>query len=99
MYKMLLFLKHTDDESVTLHFTNSTLPALGRLLNRELIASDIDGGKLTKEGFIKFCEASFASKEEMGRLMQSPAGKEFNKDLSGYHNFLSVFFTDVRESV
>lgn len=97
MYKILIFLKKTGDESVLARFTQSTIPKLESLSGQKIHLAEIEGAMLSQEKFHKFCEALFPKKEDLDRLMQTPAGKEFNKDLAGYSNHISVFYANFGE--
>lgn len=97
MYKILIFLKKTEDESVLVRFTNSTVPKFESLSGQKIKAAEIEGALLSQEKFIMFCEASFEKKEEMDRLMQTPEGKELNKDLAGFGGHVSVFYANFGE--
>ncbi|MGE5430909.1 MAG: hypothetical protein ACM3QX_07540 [Syntrophomonadaceae bacterium] len=97
MYKILIFLKKTGDESVLTRFTSSTLPKLESLTGQKIHLAEIEGAMLSQEKFFKYCEAWFSKREDLDRLMQTAEGKEFNKDLAGYSNHLSVFYANYGE--
>lgn len=92
MYKILIFLKKTEDESLSIRFKNSTVPKLESLTGQKIEPLEIEGSMLSQEKFFLCCEASFSKREDLDRLMQSPEGKEFNKDLAGYGASISVFY-------
>ncbi|MGE5354553.1 MAG: hypothetical protein ACM3P0_20895 [Acidobacteriota bacterium] len=97
MYKILIFLKKTDDESVLARFTKSTLPRLESLAGQKVKLAEIEGALLSQEKFFKFCEAVFSRKEDLDKLLQTAEGKEFNKDLAGFGNHVSVFYANFGE--
>ncbi|HEX2960593.1 MAG TPA: hypothetical protein VHO43_02315 [Ignavibacteriales bacterium] len=97
MYKILIFLKRTDDESVLSRFRQSTIPRLESLTGQKITLAEIEGASLSQEKFIKYCEAVFSKREDLDRLMQTPEGKEFNKDIAGYGSYISVFYADFGE--
>lgn len=92
MYKILIFLKKTGDESLSIRFKSSTIPKLESLTGQKIEALEIEGALLSQEKFSMYCGASFSKREELDRLMQTPEGKEFNKDLAGYGFNISVFY-------
>ncbi|HEX2868596.1 MAG TPA: hypothetical protein VHO03_16265 [Ignavibacteriales bacterium] len=97
MYKLLIFLKKTGDESVLVRFNESTIPKLERLAGKKVSSAEIEGALLSPEKFEKFCEASFTDKSELDRLLQTPLGKELNKDLAAFGNHISVFYANFGE--
>ena len=97
MYKILIFLKKTGDDSVLLRFTNSTVPKLESLTKDKIKLAAIEGAALSEEKYSLYCEASFPKKEDLDMLMQSPEGKELNKDLAGYGSHISVFYANFGE--
>lgn len=97
MYKILIFLKKSEDESVLVRFTSSTVPKLESLSGQKIKPAEIEGAVLSQEKFSMFCEASFEKKEELDMLMQTPEGKELNKDIAGFGGYISVFYANFGE--
>lgn len=94
MYKLMIFLKRTDDDSVLQHFLNSTMPRLQKLTGQDTVSAVIEGSALNEEKFTRYCEFVFESADVLNQLLQSPEGKELNKDLASYHNNISIFFAN-----
>lgn len=98
MYKVLIFIKKSEEDAVLEHFKSSTLPGLIRLTGQQIEIGHVDGGLLSEEKFYKFCEITFKSSQELNELLQTPEGKVLNRDLSSFHNFISVFMINYGES-
>lgn len=94
MYKILIFLRKTGDESLLLRLQKSTVPKLEKLAGEKIGISEIEGAMLTEEKYFRFCEAEFAGKEDLDRKMQTPEGKELNKELASYGGNISVFYAN-----
>lgn len=94
MYNLLVFLKKSDDEKITGHFKNYTLKYLSELAGKEIKAGKIESSLLLDTKYTHFCEISAGSKDEMDKLMSSGKGRELNKDLMEFHEFVDVIFVD-----
>ncbi len=96
MYKLILFLKKNDDESVISNF-NRSVELLSTLNKSEVAIAHVEPSLLSGEKYLYYCEFITLSKERMDELMASPEGREFNKIAGVLHNFLSVFFINYGE--
>jgi len=94
MYKLLLFLKKTDNKEINNLFNDYTLKHLSELSGKEIKAADVESNLLLEEKYSKFCEVSVSSKEEWDTKMNSKAGKELNKHLMNFHQHISVIFVN-----
>lgn len=94
MYNLLLFLKKTEDEKILEHFENFTLKYLSELAGKEVKTGKIESSLLLETKYTHFCEFSAGSKDEMDKLMSSGKGRELNKDLMEFHEFVDVIFVD-----
>jgi hypothetical protein len=94
MYKLLLFLKKTDNKEINNLFTDYTLKYLSDLSGAEVKAADVESNLLLDEKYSKFCEVSVSSKDEWDLKMNSKAGKELNKHLMNLHQHISVIFVN-----
>jgi hypothetical protein len=94
MYKLLLFLKKTDDKQVFAHFEEFTLKHLSNLAGEEIIAGKVESSLLLETKYSHFCEFEVAKKEDMDKLLNSKHGKELNKDLMNYHEYVDLIFVD-----
>ena len=94
MYKLLLFLKKTDEKQVVEHFKEFTLKYLSELARQEIKAGKIESSLLLDKKYTLFCELETSSKEEMDHLLTTKAGKEFNNDLMSFHEHVDIIFVD-----
>ena len=94
MYKMLVFLKKTDEEKIPEHFKNFTVKYLSAIAGKEIIAGKIESSILLDTKYTHFCEITAESKDKMDELMSSGKGRELNKDFMEFHEFVDVIFVD-----
>lgn len=97
MYKLLLFLKKTDEKQALEHFKDFTLKYLSELAKREIKAGKIESSLLLDKKYTHFCELETGSKEEMDALLSTRAGKELNNDLMNFHEFVDIIFVAYNE--
>ena len=64
MYKLLLFLKKTDNKEINNLFTDYTIKYLSDLNGAKVKAADVESNLLLYEKYSKFCEVSVSSKDE-----------------------------------
>ncbi len=98
MYKLLLFLKKTNEEKIINHFNEQTLKYLSDLVDEKVTAGDVESNLLSDEKYLKFCEVSVSSKEDWDKRMNTKSGKELNKDLAEFHEFVSVIFVNYEDN-
>lgn len=96
MYKMLVFLKKTNEDKILQHFKEYTLKYLSDLTEKEIKAGEIESSLLLETKYTHFCEISTASRNKMDELMSSGKGRELNKDLQEFHEFVDVIFVDFK---
>ena len=94
MYKMLLFLHKTDEEGVETHFREFTLKYLSELAGTDVKTAEVESSLLLEQKYKLFCEIDAGSKEEWDKKMNSKAGKQLNKDLMDFHQFITVIFVN-----
>jgi hypothetical protein len=94
MYKLLLFLKKTDDKQVFTHFEEFTLKYLSEIAGKKIVAGKIESSILLDTKYSHFCEMDAREKEEMDKLLNSRAGKELNRDLMNFHAYVDAIFVD-----
>jgi hypothetical protein len=94
MYKLILFLKKSDDKNVFIHFQDFTLKYLSELAGKKIIPGKVESSLLLDTKYSHFCEVEVELKEEMDKLLNSKAGKEFNKDLMNFHQHVDIIFVD-----
>lgn len=94
MYKLLLFLKESDDSKIINHFTNVTLKHLSELSGNTVKVGKVESNLLLDTNYSIFCEIEAGSKDEMDKLMNTPSGRELSKDLYDFHNYVNVIYID-----
>jgi hypothetical protein len=94
MYKLLVFLKKTDDKGMPELFKDQTLKLFSEVTGKEIKAGDVESNLLTETKYVKFCEIDMPSKDEWDKKMSSRAGKELNKHLMNMHQFLDLIFVN-----
>ena len=90
MYKILFFLHKNDDEDVEKYFRNTFLDKLKEITGTNIKIASVESNLLLDQKYNLYCEVSFASKEEMDKMMNTKAGKELNKQLINFHQNLTV---------
>jgi hypothetical protein len=97
MYKLILFLKKTDDKQVLSHFQDFTLKYLSELAGKEIIPGKVESSLLLDTKYSHFCEFEVEMKEDMDKILNGKAGKEFNKDLMNFHKHVDIIFVDFNQ--
>ncbi len=99
MYKLLFFLKKTNDEQILNHFQNFTIKYLSELAGKELKPGKVESSLLLDSKYLYFCELETSNKEEMDEKLNSPAGRELSKDLAELADKSTVIFIDFNEKI
>jgi hypothetical protein len=94
MYKLLLFLKKTTNKEIINLFNDHTLKFLSEINGNEVKAADVESNLLMEIKYMKFCEVVVSSKEEWDKKMNSRTGKELNKHLIDFHQFIDLIFVN-----
>ncbi len=94
MYKLLLFLKKSNDDQTLEHFNNFTLKHLSDLAGKEIKVADVESSLLLDQKYNKFIEFATETKEEMDKLMSTNPGRALNKDLMDYHQDVDIIFVN-----
>lgn len=90
MYKLLIFLKKSDDEKINSHFEEYTLKYLKELSAGEIKVGEVESNLLLDVKYSKYCEVEADSKSSFDELMNSKTGKLLSKDLMDFHQNLTV---------
>jgi hypothetical protein len=99
LYKLLLFLNRTNDNKIIDHFEDHTLRYLADVAGVEKIDSaDVESNLLLPLKFSRFCEVTFQSKEEWDRKMNSREGRELNKHLMDFHQYITLIFVNYNKN-
>lgn len=99
MYKMLLFIKKSDDPNILKHFGEFTLPILRELSGKEVKPAKVESSLLLEQKYTWFCEVAVDSRDEWNRLMASKEGKKLNKDLMDFHQSIDIIFVNDEEEL
>lgn len=99
MYKMLLFLRKSDDQNVEKHFRDFTLPILKELTGKEIRTAEVESSLLIEQKYNLFCESAVQSKDEWDKLMASETGRKLNKDLADNHRSIDIIFVKYDEDL
>lgn len=94
MYKLLLFLKKTNQENIQDHFIEYTVKYLSAVVNKELKIAKVESNLLMDNKYSLYCEAEVESKDTWDSLMSTSNGKKLNKDLMEFHQNISAVFVD-----
>ena len=99
MYKMLLFIKKSDDPNIVKHFRDFTIPILNELSGKEIKPAKVESSLLLEQKYTWFCEVTVDSRDEWNRLMASKDGKKLNKDLMDFHQNIDIIFVNDEEEL
>ncbi len=99
MYKMLLFIKKSDDPNIIKHFRDFTVPILNEISRKEIKPAKVESSLLLEQKYTWFCEVTVDSRDEWNRLMASKEGKKLNKDLMDFHQNIDIIFVNDEEEL
>ena len=94
MYKLLLFLRKTNEKQILSHFQEITLENLSELAGKKVLPGKIESNLLTDTKYCYVCELEVNKKEEMDKLFNTKHGKELTRDLMNYHEYVDLIFVD-----
>lgn len=92
MYKLMIMIKKSAGEDLVEHFKNSPLKHLEEASGQKMKIAEIEGAAMMEEPYEKICELTVNSKEELDRILVSPNGKKFNREMVGLMNHFALFF-------
>ena len=92
MYKVLVFLKKTNDEEVILHFRNFLVKYFSDLMGKDLPIGSVESNPLLEIKYSLFIELELESKENWEKLFASEAGENLEKDLIEFHKYINIIF-------
>ena len=99
MYKMLMFLKRSDNPNVIRHFKNFTIPILNELNGEKIKIAKVESSLLLEQKYTWYCEIAVDSKEEWDMIMATKLGKKLNKDLMDFHQNVDIIFVNYSEEL
>lgn len=94
MYKVLVFLKKTNEEKVINHFKDFLAKYFSNLIGKELSIGEVESNPLLEVKYSLFFELEFESKEKWEKLIGSEAGENLEKDLIEFHKYITIIFID-----
>jgi len=92
MYKVLVFLKKTNEEKVINHFKDFFAKYFSDLTGKELSIGEVESNLLLEVKYSLFFELDIESKEKWEQLLGSEAGKNLEKDLVEFHKYITIIF-------
>ena len=92
MYKVLVFLKKTNDEEVIHHFRNFLVKYFSDLVGKDLPIGSVESNPLLEIKYSLFIELELESKENWEMLFVSEAGENLEKDLIEFHKYINIIF-------
>lgn len=90
MYKQLFYLHKSENDKALPHFKDVILKHLSELSGNEIKLAKVESNLLLDQKYSYFCEVEFDSKEKMNELMNSKAGKQLTKDLTDFHQMITM---------
>lgn len=98
MYKLLIFLKLSNDNNILTHFKETTLPLLSQIAGKEVKIAKVENSLMFDSRFDFYCKINSESKEKMDEKMNSKSGKELMRDLAGFHKNINFVFINYEGS-
>ena len=99
MYRMMMFIKKTDDNNTIKHFRDFTIPILKELSGIDVKPAKVESSLLLEQKYIWFCEVTVDSLDKWNSLMASKEGKKLNKDLMDFHQEIDIIFVNDEEEL
>ena len=90
MYKQLFFVHKSENDKALPHFKDVILQHLSKLSGHKINLAKVESNLLLDQKYSYFCEVDFESKDKMNELMNSKAGKQLTKDLSDFHQMITM---------
>ncbi len=94
MYKLLIFLHKSENDEVFSHFNEYTVKYLSDLTGQDAKIGKVESNLLLDVKYGRFCEITVDSKETWDKLMNSPKGRQLNKDLMDFHQSITLIFVE-----
>ncbi len=90
----MIFLKKTENEPLKNHFKRELVERLREVSGQNIKIAKVEGSLLTSEKFDYYCEINAESKDQIDKMLASPAGKKLSREISAYVNELVMFYAD-----
>jgi len=92
MYKLLIFLKVSDDNIILTHFKDTTMKLLSQIAGEEIRMAKVENSLMFEGRFDFYCELSSESKDKMDEKMNSKSGRSLMRDLADFHKNINFLF-------
>lgn len=92
MYKVLVFLKKTNEEKIINHFKDFFVKYFSDLTGKELSIGEVESNPLLEIKYSLFFELEIESKEKWEKLLGSEAGENLANDLIEFHKHITIIF-------
>jgi hypothetical protein len=90
MQSILYLLHGNSDEETKDFFYIQLIDILSELTGEEVKLGKIENSFLLEQKFISICQVKFENKEIMNKKMVSAKGKELNRNIMKFHNFITI---------
>ncbi len=94
MYRLMIFLKKTDNEPLVNHFKNVILKYLREMSGQDIALAKIEGSNFMEDKYLYYCEISAKLKEDIDKMMVSPTGRKFTREISSFVNDIVMFYAN-----
>lgn len=94
MYKVLIFLKKTDEENIISHFRDFLVKFFSDLTKKKIEIGIVESNPLLEVKYSHFIQLDFESKEKWQKLFGNETGEELKRDLLDFHKFITMIFID-----
>lgn len=92
MYKVLVFLKKTNEEKIINHFKDFLAKYFSDLTGKKLSIGQVESNPLLEIKYSLFFELEIESKEKWEKLLGSEAGENLKNDLIEFHKYITIIF-------
>lgn len=98
MYKTIFFVHKSDDESIKTAVIERVIPALKEIFNTEIKTGKVESNLLNPVKYDLYFEVTCKDKFEFDKQMNSPNGRNVNKELAGILNDVTIYSIDIQDS-
>ena len=92
MYKLLIFLKVSEDNNILTHFKETTIKLLSQIAGEEVRMAKVENSLMFDGRFDFYCELEAESKDKMDAKMNSTSGRALMRDLADFHKNINFLF-------
>lgn len=94
MYRLMIFLKKTDNEPLVNHFKDVILKYMREMSGQNIALGKIEGSSFMEDKYLYFCEISADLKEDIDKMMVSPIGRKFIREITSFVNDVVMFYAN-----